>query len=157
MLLNLQKLHYTFQFPSTEKFKYMQIILSTVKPLPGLPTPFKRYCKRDPHAKGTISHLYHLLLHGTASPKDSYMDKWHCDIDDFMTHEYWGDVWTTTKSCSMNELAMEVHYKLLMRRYITPHYLKMFNTMSDGLCFRGCRSQGTSIHIWWDYPVVQTF
>lgn len=151
-----------YGLPQSELFRYFQIknffapLVSTTSPLTHM-TSFEEVCKKDPHARGTISTIYsHLLVH-SSKDKLSYVQKWEEDLERTFDNSDWKQIWSTTKTASPNILAVEANYKVLTRWYLVPTRVAKYVQNYSAQCFRGCLDPGTYLHIWWSCPLAQIF
>ncbi|XP_077334709.1 phytanoyl-CoA dioxygenase domain-containing protein 1 isoform X2 [Lithobates pipiens] len=151
-----------YKLPQSEIFRYLQIkdfytpLLNLNVNLNNI-SQFERFCLKEPHAKGCITSLYTQLISNSNTVIPKYVAKWEKDLDCTIDSRSWSNIWSFTKSSSINILASESSYKVLTRWYLVPARIAKFSTDNTGLCFRGCPEKGTYIHTWWHCSIVQSF
>ena len=57
--------------------------------------------------------------------------------------------------CSTSIIIREMQIKTMLRGHLTPVRIAMIKTSGYSRCWRGCGKNGTLLHCWWDYKLVQ--
>lgn len=72
-------------------------------------------CASDPHVIGMISFLYTQLMTPATQHYPIYIQEWSSDLGLDLDTWDWTQIWGSTKSCSINVIAVETNYKILTR------------------------------------------
>lgn len=112
-----------YQLPNSEIFKRLQTqhffsIYTKGQTDPQSQTFFKHICCSDPQAPGLISKIYVHLILISNSVLPAYC--WAADIGIQLEPKNWTDIWQSTKSSTVNILALETNYKVFTRWYLVP-------------------------------------
>lgn len=80
--------------------------------------------------------------------------KWTSDLGIDSEVQDWTQIWESAKSCSISVLAAETIYNILMRWYLVPCRVALYNPLRSPSAFITV-GRHTFFHVWWAYPVAR--
>lgn len=115
----------------------------------GLVTATKR--------KGTVSTMYKLLLSSNPCSNLHTKYQWEREIGLPISETQWNAALrnsTTVSKCVRYKI---IQLKIIHRAYMTPKTMNKIDPSISKMCWHGCGSEGTLIHMLWTCPLVKQF
>ena len=149
-------------FQKIRKSKYLQLrdfIRSNQNNALTRPTysPLEKPLIKDSKRKGIISELYNFLTLSSSENSQKRLNAWKEDLQTEVSEEQWEKACAGVQTKSINARLKLIHYKWLMRMYVTPVELNGYNKNIPDTCTKCMESKGTLFHCLWQCRKIRMF
>ena len=162
ILMTFEQLISNYNLSKTHFFKYLQIrnfIKTSQNNEHRKPkqSSLEKMMLKNSQRKGLISEIYNLLTSSSSENSHRKHKAWSENLQLEISEEDWSLACAEAHTKSINTHNKLIHYKWLMRTYITPVELNKYDKNIPDICTKCIDAKGTFFHCIWQCRKISPF
>ena len=157
-MMSFEALQQRFSLPASERYRYIQIsqmLKKSPQIFTHIPVQMTKFFLHPSTKPKGISILYKGLQEKDTLVKEHNIITWERDFGVSYSAQSWAKSIRILTASTRSTNLLEMHQKLLLRWYLTPHRLAKMFPNANATCWRQCGERGTLFHIMWECPNIR--